>query len=283
MLKRKLLRAARLTEDRVRQLLRLNQSESTLAKDAQGFWTRPITEGNSFWWHSRKSTPFADAEDKWLSIGRRHVKQFVDLAQLVGVKRPVDKAVDWGCGAGANALSFASECKELWGVDVSPDALRECQRELEEQKSSCVFHPVRIEIPTPETALKEIPRDIDLFFSYYVFEVFHSKDYGARILRLAHDLLKPGGLCIIQVKYETDSWQTRARRWGYTRGAANMTTYRVEEFWELAEVAGLEPRYVTLVPKPPEVPDVRYAYFMLQKPPINSAETAPSRPALLSP
>lgn len=44
-----------------------------------------------------------------------------------------------------------------------------------------------------------------------------------------------------------------------------MTSYRVEAFWELAEARGFEPKVVTLVPKPEEVPDQRYAYFMLQK------------------
>lgn len=265
MLKRKLLRAARLTEDRIRQMLRLNQSGRTLESDAQSFWSRPIDDGNSFWWHARGSTPFAGADEKWKTIGTRHLGLFADFVRLADAERPVKKIVDWGCGGGANAVAFANECEEMWGVDVSADALKECGRQLAQTGARCSFHPVQIDVPKPEAALSAIPHDVDLFHCYYVFEVFPSQEYGVRILKLALELLRPGGLCIIQVKYETRAWQTRARRWGYKRGAGNMTTYRVEEFWEIAQACGFDVRAVVLVPKPPEVPDVRYAYFMLQK------------------
>jgi len=267
MLKHKLLRAARLTEDRIRQILRLNQSEQKLAGDAQAFWSRPIDRNNALWWHARDSTIFSEAEQNWLAMGKRHTRLFADFARAAGIERPVDRIVDWGCGGGANAVAFAGECRTLWGVDVSAEALTECGRQLAAHDGRCDFHPVSITVPNPEGALELIPNNsIDLFVCFYVFEVLPSPEYGARVLRIAHKLLRPGGVGFIQIKYQTDSWKTRARRWGYTRSAANMTSYRVESFWELAEACGFEPKTITLVPKPPEVPDVRYAYFMLQKP-----------------
>lgn len=266
MFKRKLLRAARLTEDRIRQLLHLNESEGRLAGDAQAFWSRPIDNDNSLWWHARDSTIFADAQDKWRAMGRRHQTLFADLARLTNTARPVGKIVDWGCGGGANAVAFAGECREMWGVDVSADALAECGRQLAADGQRCAFHPVQIEVPTPESALTAIPHDVDLFHCYYVFELLPTKEHGARVLRIAAKLLRPGGLAIVQIKYQTEAWRTRARRWSYRRGAANMTSYRVEEFWELAEACGLAPLSVVLVPRPAEVPDQRYAYFLLRKP-----------------
>lgn len=266
MLKRKLLRAARLTEDRVRQFLHLHQSERALADEAQTFWSKPIDDSNSFWWHTRDSTPFANAVDKWKRIGERHTQLFADFAKAAGIERPVKTIVEWGCGGGANAIAFAGECHDFWGVDVSNEALAACAKELAADGQRCAFHPVTIEVANPESSLEAIPHDVDLFVSFYVFELFPSEAYGARILKIAHALLKPGGVAFIQVKYATGSWSTRSRRWAYSRGAGNMTTYRVEEFWTLAESCGFEPKTITLLPKPPEVPDVRYAYFMLQKP-----------------
>lgn len=266
MINRKVLRAARLTEDRLRQVFRLSQSENKLANDAQSFWSRPIDEGNAFWWHARGSTPFKDADDKWQRIGQRHTQMFADFARTYGIQRPVKKIMEWGCGCGANAIAFAGECKEFFGVDVSAEALKECGKQLAADGQKCEYHAVSVDVPNPEAVLATVPHDLDLFVSFYVFEVFPTKEYGARILRVAHELLRPGGMCLIQIKYETNSWKTRARRWGYKRGAGNMTTYRIEEFWEQAETCGFEPKTVTLLPKPPEVPDVRYAYFVLQKP-----------------
>ena len=267
MLKRKILRGARLMEDRIRQVLHLSQSPEARAREAQAFWSKPIDKSNSFWWHARDSISFADAEEKWRRIGERHTQLWADFARAAGIERPVKTIVEWGCGGGANAIAFARECREFWGVDVSADALALCTKEMAIGASaSCVFHPLKIDVGDPEAALRAIPRGVDLFVCCYVFELFPSEEYGARILKVAHELLKPDGVAFIQIKYATGSWQTRSRRWAYSRGAGNMTTYRVEEFWELAESCGFEPKTVTLLPKPPEVPDVRYAYFMLQKP-----------------
>jgi len=265
MMKRKLLRVARLTEDRIRQILRLSQSENARARDAQAFWSKPIDGENSFWWHVRDSSPFANADDKWRKIGDRHTQLFAEFARAAEIERPVNKIVEWGCGGGANAIAFSKECQDFWGIDVSAEALSACGRQLANEKRNCAFHPLKIEVSNPEAVLDVIPHDVDLFVSFYVFELFHSEEYGGRILRIAYQLLKPGGVACIQIKYATASWKTRSRRWAYARGAGNMTTYRIEEFWTLAESCGFEAKTVTLLPKPPEVPDVRYAYFMLQK------------------
>ena len=269
MISRKFLRIARLTEDRIRQLLRLNESEAKRARDAQAFWSKPITTDNSFWWHARNSTPYVNADEKWLRIGQRHTQLFADFARSAGIDRPVGTIVEWGCGGGANAVAFANECRDFWGVDVSTEALAACAKELADDGQKCRFHPVKIEVSNPEVVLDVVPNDVDLFVSFYVFELFHSEEYGMRILKIAHKLLKPGGVALIQVKYATSSWKTRSRRWAYKRGAGNMTTYRIEDFWTLAESVGFEPKTVTLLPKPPEVPDVRYAYFTLQKPKLS--------------
>jgi 2-polyprenyl-3-methyl-5-hydroxy-6-metoxy-1,4-benzoquinol methylase len=267
MLKRKMFRAARLAEDRLRQLLRLNERPERLERSAQEFWSRPIGADNSFWWHARGSTPFAGEDDvKWQMIGRRHTGMWQEFARSVGIQTPVKRIVDWGCGGGANAVAFAPECEEMWGADVSADALKECERQVQATGAACRFNPVQIEVSQPEAALQVVPRGIDLFHCLYVFEVFPSQEYGLRILRLAHELLRPGGVAFIQIKFETGSWRTRSRRWGYTRGVAHMTSYRVEEFWERAEACGFEPKTMTLLPKPPEVPDTRYAYYFLRKP-----------------
>jgi methylase of polypeptide subunit release factors len=266
MLLSKLKRLARLSEDRVRQIIPIHDPETKRERDAQSFWSRPLDASNSFWWHARDGTCFQGADENWRMIGQRHTSMFAEFAKSIDIQRPVQKIVDWGCGGGANAVAFAPECREMWGVDISADALLECSRQVASADASCEFHPLQVTVPDPEAALKVIPHDIDLFHCLYVFEVFPSQEYGRRILRLAKQLLRPGGVCFVQIKYETGSWKTRSRRWGYTRGVAHMTSYRIDEFWQFGESCGLEPKSVVLVPKPPEVPDVRYAYFFFKKP-----------------
>jgi hypothetical protein len=74
-----------------------------------------------------------------------------------------------------------------------------------------------------------------------------------------------GSIALIQIKYETHESRTKAPRWGYCTNLANMTTYPIDRFWELAVEAGFRPKAVSLQPKQPLINDERYAYFLLEK------------------
>lgn len=123
------------------------------------------------------------------------------------------------------------------------------------------FRPVAIDVADPEAAVPQIGGGCDIFLSFYVFELIATPEYGERLLRIAHQVLAPGGLGLIQIKYDTGGWRTRSRRRSYRRRLAEMTTYRIDEFWKLAVRCGLTPKAVTLVPV--NELDRRYAYFFL--------------------
>jgi hypothetical protein len=240
----------------------IGRSEEAIAAEAQTYWN----EGGQGRWmadsHWRGAEPF-ESGDLWGRIGRRHLEMFQQAAKLLDVSLSPDRVVEWGCGGGANAVQFAPNAQEFIGVDVSAQSLEECARQL----AACCdtpFRPVLIDVGQPERALRKIDESCDVFLSFYVFELLPSPAYGERILRIARDLLVPGGLALIQIKYDVGSWRTKPRRWSYRSQAANMTTYPIHTFWELAARCGLEPRYVQLVPA--DELDERYAYFVLVKP-----------------
>lgn len=182
---------------------------------------------------------------------------------MIGFSLPTRKIVEWGCGGGANAVQFAPLCEDFFGVDITESVLDDCRHQLEQTGVSSVFHPVKITIPDPESALSMLPNDVDLFYSMYVFELLPSLNYCKRVLCVARQVLRPGGVAFIQIKYATSDWRTRARHWGYCRGIANMCTFEIDEFWKLCESCGLTPHGVQLVPRPTEIPDERYAYYLL--------------------
>lgn len=103
----------------------------------------------------------------------------------------------------------------------------------------------------------------DVFLCFYVLELVATPEYGERILHIARDLLAAGGLALIQIKYNDGRWRTRPRRRGYRTGLAEMTTYPIHGFWELADSCGLKPELVQLVPR--NELDQRYAYFLLSR------------------
>ena len=184
-------------------------------------------------------------------------------ARAIGANRPWNRVLEWGCGGGANAVHFAPRAQEFIGVDVSDASLTECARQTA-KVCDTPFQPVLVDVANPERALRVVQGRIDVFLCLYVFELLPTPEYGARILRIARELLAPGGLALIQIKYDDGRWTSRPRRRAYHSGVAKMTSYPIASFWQLAEDCGLTPESIEIVPRS-ELDD-RYAYFVLSRP-----------------
>lgn len=237
------------------------QAESRISADSQRYWTGT---GNARWKadsHWQEADVFGG--DLWTQIGLRHLAMFERGARMVEFTRPLGRVVEWGCGGGANAIHFAKRCREFVGVDISAESLRECGRQVE-VTSDALFRPVLVEVGRPERAVELIGPGCDVFLCFYVFELIPSPEYGERLLMIARELLAPGGLALIQIKYDEGRFWTRSRRRAYRSGVAEMTTYPIPEFWRLAAKCGFRPESIELVPK--NELDERYAYFLLSRP-----------------
>lgn len=244
------------------QLIGWREPEKSLIRDAQGYWG-DASQG-SFRLNAHIRGAGGLTESAFDSIGRFHLELFQRFNGMLEIPRPLHRVVEWGCGGGVNAVAFAPICREFVGVDVSQDALDHCAAALR----ACgdrQMHPIRIDVAEPETAVAALPGPCDLFLCTYVFELIPSPEYGRRILEIARRCLRPGGAALVQIKYSTGHWKTLPRRWSYRRNLANMTTYRIDEFWELAADADLLPIAVHLRPREPLVNDGRYAYFLLRR------------------
>lgn len=175
-------------------------------------------------------------------------------------RRP--RTLEWGVGGGANAVHFAPLADVFIGVDIVQASLEEAGRQVE-MACSTPYIPVLIDIDAPEKIRSQLRQPCDLFLSFYVFELLPSEDYGWRVLELAFELLSPGGVALIQIKYSTVKRQTWSRGFDYRRNLANMTTFPIDEFWGHAQRVGFDPQAVALVPE--NKLDRRYAYFVLKK------------------
>jgi SAM-dependent methyltransferase len=237
----------------------VQQSDRKLATDSQQYWTDADNDSWASYSHWESGDVFA-GKDLWAEIGRRHLTMFERGALVAGFDRPWGRVLEWGCGGGANAVHFAPYATEFVGVDVSQDSLRECARQVQ---ATCdtPFKPLLIDVAEPETVLAQTPT-CDVFLCCYVFELFPTPEYGERVLRIARQLLRPGGLALVQIKYDTGHWTTKPRRRAYRTAVADMTTYPIHTFWELTQKCEFEPQSVELVPR--NELDERYAYFLLR-------------------
>jgi SAM-dependent methyltransferase len=243
------------------------QSEAELASVSMRYWNEGDKAGVDLkdYSHWAGSGPWQDRE-KWLALGRVHFDMYEQLCLLTGTPRPIRSAVEWGSGGGANAIHFIKEVQAFCGIEISQANLDECGRVLEEVGFHG-FQPVLITADNPEQALTLAPGPFDLFLCTYVFETLPGRNYCERIMRIAWQLLKPGGLALIQIRYDDGSQRSVQRTADYYRYASRFTSHRVEDFWVLAQALGFQPRYVTLVPdKIAGFSGDRYAYFAMSRP-----------------
>jgi SAM-dependent methyltransferase len=246
----------------VRHAVGFSESETKLIGDSQTYWNDPSDRSvkqNSHW---RGVGVFAD-DSRWLALGLEHLQLYEEFARAVDLKHSPKCIVEWGCGGGMNAVHFGRLADEFYGIDISESSLEECERQMT-AVGLHNFMPVLVDAADPEAALCRVQGPCDVFISTYVFELVPTPDYGIRILRIAHELLAPGGIAIIQIKYEGGA-KTRSRTWAYAKNLAWNATYRIEDFWQAAQRCGFMPKMVTLQPKQLLVNDRNYAYFLLQK------------------
>jgi len=242
---------------------RSRRSDGHRIADSHAFWNDPARSDLETIMHWRGAGPFQD-DGLWLELGRRHLSMLKRAAEWADISFPVERIVEWGCGGGMNAVHFAREASIYYAIDVSERTLEECVRQVEaERAGTCIS--VCIAAGEPESVSGAVAAPCDLFFSSYVFELLPSREYGLRVLGVAHDLLRPGGVALIQIRYHSGLHAVSGSRRSYAKNWHSSTSYSIEGFWTASQEVGFEPLYVTLVPRQPELDESRYAYFALKK------------------
>lgn len=122
-----------------------------------------ITE-NTHWWHKAK---------------RRFVKLFIRQY----IKKTNIKILDVGCGTGKN-MEELSSLGEVWGVDISDEALLFCKR--------------RNLTNVKKGEAEVLPFDSDIFDTICILDVLEHVDDGKAINEIRR-VLKPNGRVIITV------------------------------------------------------------------------------------
>jgi 2-polyprenyl-3-methyl-5-hydroxy-6-metoxy-1,4-benzoquinol methylase len=101
------------------------------------------------------------------------------------------RALDFGCGVGRNALALAERCEHVYGLDVSPAVLREADHNASRLKLSNVEW-------MQADRLEELDGRYDLVCSFFVFQHIPSRE-GERIISTLVRGLRPGGVGAIHV------------------------------------------------------------------------------------
>ncbi|HMB96325.1 MAG TPA: hypothetical protein VKK61_09825, partial [Tepidisphaeraceae bacterium] len=141
---------------------------------------------------------------------------------------------------------------------ISRANLQECQRQLAANGFNDFF-PIEIDAGYPQAVLENVAQPVDFFLSTAVFQHFPSQLYGRHIVEIAYKLLADDGIALIQTRYDDGTDTFKSKSDDYQNNVGTFTSYRIEEFWQLASEAGFEPLAVKLLQP------TRYAYYLLSK------------------
>lgn len=180
------------------------------------------------------------AEETWAAIGAGTMEFIERAVTLTGRDLPTGALLEWGPGGGANLSAGAGHFRRLYGVDISSKNLDECARVLAEHDPAPDFRAVLIG-DDPTAATTAINEPIEVFVSTAVFQHFPSREYGFEVLRVVADLLAPGGLGYVQIRYDNGKAKYQQKHEDYFTRHTNFTSYPLDMFWDMIERAGLRP------------------------------------------
>jgi SAM-dependent methyltransferase len=109
-----------------------------------------------------------------------------ELVNLVRSRRlPLGRAIDLGCGSGANSIFLSEHGFEVVGVDFSPIAIRKAQRKLGKRRNTVRF--VRADLTA--ASLGEAEGEYDLLVDYGTLDDL-TGDARAAMVRTIHRVSK---------------------------------------------------------------------------------------------
>ena len=219
---------------------------SDVYAEAAAFWSTDNAK-HRVWSHWRDNS----SSGAWGLFGGL-ARTMVDHLMRATDEPEPSRVIEWGVGGGANAVQFPKAT--YYGVDISFPSLAEGERQYR-KAGGRDFRSCPISINDPES-IGLLVTDCDLFLSTYVFQHFLGKKYGARVLRVAYDTLRPGGLLVIQIRTGMQASPNRPYSEDFTRTA----TWTGSSFSRLLSVCGFN----VILTRPVERPN-DYIYFGAQK------------------
>jgi ubiquinone/menaquinone biosynthesis C-methylase UbiE len=99
-----------------------------------------------------------------------------------------DEVMDFGCGTGTKTLELAGATKQIHGIDISGEMIKEARKKKEELKI--------MNASFTQGIIFENDFEKSSFDKIISYGVFHLLDDCDKVIQRMHELLKPGGLFI---------------------------------------------------------------------------------------
>lgn len=142
--------------------------------------------------------------EAFFALGEERTRALVDPV-LPALAKPAAEcsAVDLGCGVGRFSRAFAGRFRDVLGIDVSSEMVRQAREANppEEYPNLQFVAGDGVTLPTAATH--------DFVFSYEVFQHMPSEDVIRSNLREIARILRPDGIALLHMKTQADAGRLR--------------------------------------------------------------------------
>ena len=211
-------------------------------------------------WDNGEDETFRAEMSHWLGVGKWSGEagervfydigavihaDFMQFMRMIGQELPPNPTViEWGPGGGTNLVAWRTTAARYVGVDISGRNLNEAERVLNLQDGARPAFD-KIVLDGPPSSIEERLPAADVILSTAVFQHFPSKEYGAEVLKVLGRAAKPGAVGFIQMRFDNGARPFLPKSIDeYREKFATATSYKIDEFWNLAVEAGFEPQFV---------------------------------------
>ncbi|POF34361.1 methyltransferase domain-containing protein [Roseibium marinum] len=203
-------------------------------------------------------------DERWKSIGKnsltalnRHIRMVTNDPFYWTQERNM---LEWGPGGGSNAYAFRKLVQYYYGVDISQDNLNETERVASEDGTQG-FVPVLLN-SSIDDVIKSVREPVDIFLSTAVFQHFPSKAYGVEVLKCVHQVLKPGGIGMVQIRFDNGNpkYKPIAELEEYHEKHITATSYALDEFFGILQEIGFYEIFITGLNR-----DINYVTYLFRR------------------
>lgn len=166
-----------------------------------------------------------------------------------------------GPGGGSNAYAFRKLVQHYYGVDISRENLDETGRVTSEDGTQS-FVPVLLNDDTIDDVVKAVRQPIDVFLSTAVFQHFPSKGYGVEVLKCVHQVMKPGGIGLVQIRFDNGNpkYKPIETLEDYQEEHITATSYALDEFFGILQDVGFDEIMITSLNR-----NINYVTYLFSK------------------